>query len=535
MDYDAVIVGAGMAGLTAAAYLCDAGLKVLVCEKENKVGGLCNSFEYNGFIFDGGIRAIENSGIVTPMLRQLGIDLKFIRNAVSIGIEQQVVSLKSQDSLTDYLGLLNDQFPENKPDIARIGDEIRKIMKYMDILYGIDNPIFLDLKNNTKYIFKTILPWLFKYIFTIRKINRLNQPVVEYLRQFSKNEVLIDLIAQHFFKATPTFFAMSYFSLYLDYQYPAGGTGSLSAAMKEYILDHKGEIRTGTEIRSLDPQLNQIEDSQGNVYRYRKLVWAADMKKLYQAVKLDSLASQPAKTAISAQKAAIADKIGGDSILTLYLTLDLDKQYFASKADAHFFYTPHKSGLSSMQPYTLNVTPAPGSAEADAEKKALFDWLSEFYEKTTFEISCPVLRDEKLAPPGKTGLIISALFDYPLARHISEAGWYDEFKAFSAARIIEVLASALYPEMKDKIIDYFISTPLTLEKLTGNSDGGITGWSFTNSFIPAVHSMAKIARSVDTPIPNVSQAGQWTFSPSGLPISILTGKLAADQVIKQLK
>ena len=85
------------------------------------------------------------------------------------------------------------------------------------------------------------------------------------------------------------------------------------------------------------------------------------------------------------------------------------------------------------------------------------------------------------------------------------------------------------------MIDYFISTPLTLEKLTGNSDGGITGWSFTNSFIPAVHSMAKIARSVDTPIPNVSQAGQWTFSPSGLPISILTGKLAADQVIKQLK
>ena len=54
-----------------------------------------------------------------------------------------------------------------------------------------------------------------------------------------------------------------------------------------------------------------------------------------------------------------------------------------------------------------------------------------------------MIRDEKLAPPGKTGLIISALFDYPLARHIREAGWYDEFKAFSAACIVEVLEAAL--------------------------------------------------------------------------------------------
>jgi len=76
---------------------------------------------------------------------------------------------------------------------------------------------------------------------------------------------------------------------------------------------------------------------------------------------------------------------------------------------------------------------------------------------------------------------------------------------------------------------------LTLSRLTGNADGAITGWAFTNSSIPAVHSMPKIARSIRTPIPDVYQAGQWTFSPSGLPISILTGKLAADRVVKDLK
>jgi phytoene dehydrogenase-like protein len=79
-DYDVVIVGGGIAGLTAAAYLCNSGYQVVVCEKEKKVGGLVNSFNYKGFTFDGGIRAIENSGIVMPMLRQLGLHIDFVDN-----------------------------------------------------------------------------------------------------------------------------------------------------------------------------------------------------------------------------------------------------------------------------------------------------------------------------------------------------------------------------------------------------------------------------------------------------------------------
>jgi phytoene dehydrogenase-like protein len=77
-----IIVGGGMAGLTAAAYLSRTGHPVLLFEKEAKTGGLVNSFTHQGFVFDGGIRAIENSGIVFPMLRQLGIDIPMARNGV---------------------------------------------------------------------------------------------------------------------------------------------------------------------------------------------------------------------------------------------------------------------------------------------------------------------------------------------------------------------------------------------------------------------------------------------------------------------
>jgi hypothetical protein len=52
--------------------------------------------------------------------------------------------------------------------------------------------------------------------------------------------------------------------------------------------------------------------------------------------------------------------------------------------------------------------------------------------------------------------------------------------------------------------------------------------------MPVMHSMGKLGKSIFTPIPDVLQAGQWVFSPSGLPISVLTGKLAAEAASKRL-
>lgn len=287
-------------------------------------------------------------------------------------------------------------------------------MQYMDIQYGIDNPVFLDVKEDRDYMIKTILPWMFKYALTAPKIAKLQTSVVDFLRRFTQNQSLLDIICQHFFQETPAFFALSYITLYLDYHYPVGGTGKIPEKMTAFIENHRGTIKTNTQIVAVDPEDKSVTDSTGENYGYGKLIWAADQKMLYRFIDVASLQNSRIKGAVEDRRALIDDKTGNDSVFTLFLALDMDKKYFSDKASEHFFYTPKRTGQSA-------AGPVPGTGDRVSIEK----WLKDFFALTTYEISCPVMRDDSLAPAGKTGLVVSVLFDYGLTKHIQESGWYE--------------------------------------------------------------------------------------------------------------
>jgi len=520
MEYDAIVVGGGMAGLTSAAYLCRYGYRTLLLEKGKKTGGLVNTFWHQGFAFDAGIRAFENSGIVRPMLKSLNIDLEFVKNPVSIGIGSQWTQLNSRQSLQNYAHMLIAIFPENRADIAKIAEEMEKVMRYMEVIYGIDNPLFLETMRDPAYLVKTLLPWLLKYQVNIRKANQLNEPVQLYLRRFTDNQALIDMIVQHFFKDTPTFFALSYFGLYLDYSYPKGGTGVLAEKVSEHILSAGGKIMTNVVVESIDTANREITTSVGEKFQYKKLIWAADQRTLYSSIR----GIQPPN--VETQRSLVNRSEGNDSILTLFIGVNLDRNYFNNICGTHAFYTPKTEGLSSLLGW---------EEAAEKGKDELLKWVASYLRLTTYEISCPVLRDPSLAPEGKTGLIVSTLIPYQIVRRISDEGDYESFKKFCIDTIIQTLEKSLFSNLLKNISFTLCSTPLTIENETGNTQGAITGWSFTNKTMPAESHFKKITSSIHTPIKDILQCGQWTFSPSGLPVSILTGKLAADEVRKTLK
>jgi len=522
-----VVVGAGIAGLTASAYLSKEGYKVLLIEKNDYCGGLLSSFYREGFVFDTGPRSIINAGIVRPMLRQLGIEMNFLESSVTAGIENEIVDFHSLDNIEDYRKVLEKLFPQSKNDIERIFHSINKIVKDMTILYGIDNPFFVNLRKERKFLFKTFLPWLGKFFFTLRRINRLTIPIETYLEKLSSNQSLIDIIDQHFFKNTPTFFALGYFYVYMDYIYPKGGTGKLPQSMKQRVLEFGGQIQTGTKIKEINPSKKIITDENGKTYHYDHLIWCADLKTLYRILKTENLKDKT-RARIENRQKCLESKRGGDSVFSLMIGVDQSPDYFSKISRGHFFYTPIKEGLGNTHRKELNDIIEKFD---DISKKDLLSWLDDFCRLNTYEISIPALRDSSLAPEGKTALIISLLIEYKLIEKIQDAGWLKEFKKEVEKRIISNLESSIYPGIKSKIVLQFSSTPMDIAEKVDSSEGGITGWSF-ESPVPVENKLIKIARSVTTPIPKVLKAGQWAYSPSGVPIAIFTGWHAAQRIIK---
>ena len=534
MKYDTVVVGGGIAGLTAAAYLAKAGRSVVLFEKQEKTGGLVQTFQRDGVYFDTGLRSIENSGIVFPMLKQLGIDIEFSKVTVSVGIGDAVITIRGRESIADYEAFLQAHFPESSGDVSVIIREIRKIMRDMDVLYGIDNPALMDLAKNKRYVFGELLPWLFRFLFTMRRINTLYEPVEDYLKRLTGDQALIDIIAQHFFTNTPTSFALSYFSLYLDYHYPKGGTGTIVDKMTGFISDKGGVIKTGTAVTALDPGKKYVVDSRGTRTDYGNLIWACDLKQLYNIIPLEELENTVLIRDIEQKRDELQPLRGNDSVFSVYLIVNERKAYFSDICTGHFFYTPDARGLSSVSAAGIGDFLKSGSIqpENDALKKRVKDYLLEYFRRNTFEIAIPALRDPDMAPEGKTGVEVSLFLDYALDKRIEAQGWREEMREYMEELTIDILNDSIFPGIKEKVGERFSSSPLSIERRTGNTDGALTGWSFTNPLVPAVKQMLKVNSAVNTPLPSVFQAGQWTYSPSGFPMSIVTGKIAADKALK---
>ncbi|MFQ5615934.1 MAG: phytoene desaturase family protein, partial [Anaerolineales bacterium] len=134
-EVDAIVIGSGAGGLTAAVCLAQAGLKVIVCEQHNMAGGWCHSFTLQGYRFSPGVHYIgglQPGGSLRRVYEGLGVsrDLTFCElnpdgfDHIVIGDEQFDIP-KGKDN---FAARLKARFPHEKKGIDGYLDAVSDIM-----------------------------------------------------------------------------------------------------------------------------------------------------------------------------------------------------------------------------------------------------------------------------------------------------------------------------------------------------------------------------------------------------------------------
>lgn len=248
-EYDVIIVGSGIGGLTCGALLSKRGYKVLVLEQHYQVGGYCSSFKRKGFIFNAGVEDVSGlweKGALTHLLRELGLKKEdlFLRNTTRYIFKGKEIDTHN---LEEFIKLLSEMFPDEKENIYAFSKEAKKAYDecYKDTeVYGTPLPPELIVKvygekkfSNYPREHPNFLDWLSKTY---------NQKLDEHFKNDDLKKLLCALLSYvgtdpEKTPASSGLTACVSYYLYGGY-FPKGGAQRFADSLKELIESHDGKV-----------------------------------------------------------------------------------------------------------------------------------------------------------------------------------------------------------------------------------------------------------------------------------------------------
>lgn len=506
-SFDVVIIGGGLAGLTAAAFLSKGGVKVLVCEQAPQVGGLFNSFWKAGYLFDGGIKAVENSSVMMPMLAQLGLlqQIQFFPSQTALVIGGHVQAIRDYSDVEEYFHLLGELFPAEQKGLDRILQDTKTVYKLMDSFLTFPIPFF-DLP---EFGNKARTDWFKENGSVLTSLpcaaSLMRQELRPYLRQHLHHPNLINLLSDLFPDGTSVFFGLGYFRMFLDYYYPKGGIQMIPQTLAEAVQKWGGKIRLNTRVKEVlltGKRATGVRLENDEEIHAGYVIAASDLSQA-----LTQLVPQTLLPEKFDRKLRSADV--SHSVLNIFLGVDKPVESLNIRGCSHIFYHPDLIGITEENRISL----------------------PDYFARVPQEISIPCVHQPELAPPGKTGIIISAMTSwwYGSGWEVESVG-YERMKQTYTRQLITSLENYI-PNLTEHLEVCYSATPHTIASQTSNTQGAIMGWSYDRKRTFSRGNFLQMRSSVYTPIPGLLTAGHWSYSPGGSPVAVLTGKLAAEEIL----
>ena len=134
-NYDAIIIGSGISGLTTAVFLAKAGLSVLVLEKHFKLGGFTHTFKRNQYEWDTGIHYIgeaQNPKSIVKKLFDYISESNLKWTPMDSNYDRIIYPDKSYDFIApkeQFIETMCSYFPSESEGIKNYINEIRHAVK----------------------------------------------------------------------------------------------------------------------------------------------------------------------------------------------------------------------------------------------------------------------------------------------------------------------------------------------------------------------------------------------------------------------
>ncbi|MEG9328691.1 phytoene desaturase family protein [Salinimicrobium catena] len=486
------VIGSGFSGISAAAYLGAAGHEVHVFEKNETAGGRARQLHtHNGYTFDMGPSWYWMPDVFEKFFADFGFRVKDLYDLQLLNPSFDVVFGRNDKvSVPENYGELKRLFERIEPgsgvQLDRFMEEARykyeQGMQKLVYMPGLSLNEFIDID-------------LVKGAFRLQVFSSFSK----HVRKFFKHPKLIALMEFPVLflgampQDTPALYSlMNYAGLKLGTWYPQGGFGSVIRAMVK-VAEKQGvrfHFQAPVEKISIaDKEVKGLMFSDGQFQEFDAVVGAAD----YQHIEGRLLPPE----------------------FRNYRENYWQKKTFAPSC--LIYYLGFSEKIPELEHHTLFFD------------EDLYDHSVEIYkdpkwpEKPLFYACCPSRTDITVAPEGHENLFLLM----PLAPGLEDA---EEIRE----KFFDIMLDRLENQIGRKIrryIDYKQSYCVSDFVADYNSYKG-NAYGLANTLQQTAILKPKIRNKK---LSNLFYAGQLTVPGPGVPPSLISGKIAAEQVVKELK
>ncbi len=497
MSKSIIIIGAGIAGLSAGCYGQMNGYRTQVFELHDKPGGLCTAWKRKEYTFDGCIHWLVGSGAGSSFNRiwqELGATQgrQFVDHEEFVRVEGEggktFIVYTNIDRLEQHMKELA---PADAEVIEEFAGALRRFTRFGDAMGQPGGSPSLLGAVKTAYRMLPFMPLLRKY----GKIT-----VQDYVTRFS------DPFLRHAFGAIfglPGFPMMAVMMTLAwmhnrDAGYPIGGSLDFARGIERRYLDLGGEIHYGARVEEILVEADRAvgvrlaggaDDGRPREHRADIVISAADG----HATIFDMLAGRYADDKIRGyyEEWPIFQPI-------VQVSLGVARDLSAEPQMVSFPLEP---------PLTI---------------------AGEARERMGVRHFCD---DPTMAPPGKSAVVVSFDSDYAYWQELHrERERYDAEKKDIAVKVIAQLEKRL-PGIEDQVEVVDVATPITTERYTGNWQGSIEGWMITAETMGMM-----MGKGMDKTLPgleNFYMVGQWVEPGGGVPTAAGSGRRVIQMICKR--